>query len=67
MRDEDFEQLRLSVREAGKIRRGKTAPSRWFEFEPQDVRAIRKRLGVSQSEFALMIGGEVRYQPLDRL
>ena len=31
-------------------------PSRVTEFAPADVKAIRRRLGKSQSEFALMIG-----------
>jgi putative transcriptional regulator len=34
-------------------------PSRTTTFNPADVRAIRKKLDKSQSEFALMIGVSV--------
>ncbi len=34
-------------------------PSRGTEFEPDDVRAIRRSLGKFQTEFALMIGVRV--------
>jgi len=48
-----------SVRQAGRIRRGKARPSRVFRFRPADIRSIRVTLGKSQSEFALMIGVSV--------
>ena len=54
-----FEELLESVREAGRIRRGEAKPSRVFHFTPTDVKAIRARLGKSQSQFALMIGVSV--------
>jgi putative transcriptional regulator len=56
MRKEDFENLVESVCQAGRIRRGEEKPSRVVEFAPVDVKAIRQRLGKSQSEFACMIG-----------
>jgi putative transcriptional regulator len=59
MKKEDFENLVESVRQAGRIRRGEEQPSRVVEFAPVDVKAIRKRLGKSQSEFACMIGVSV--------
>lgn len=59
MKKADFEALATSIKEAGKIRRGKKRPSRVFSFEPSDVKAIRKKLGKSQSEFAYMIGVSV--------
>jgi putative transcriptional regulator len=59
MRKQDFENLVESVRQAGRIRRGEVAPSRVVEFAPVDVRAIRRQLGKSQSEFARMIGVSV--------
>jgi putative transcriptional regulator len=52
----DFQSLVKSVRQAGRIRRGKARPSRVFHFRPADIRSIRDSLGKSQSEFALMIG-----------
>jgi putative transcriptional regulator len=59
MRKQDFEKLVQSVRQAGRIRRGEAAPSRVTEFAPVDVKAVRLRLGKSQSEFAQMIGVSV--------
>ena len=56
MKKQDFDQLAASVRQAGAIRRGEMAPSRTTEFAPMDIKAIRKQLNKSQSEFALMIG-----------
>jgi putative transcriptional regulator len=59
MNKKQFDELAASIRQAGAIRRGEMKPSRVTEFAPEDVRAIRKRLGKSQSEFALMIGVSV--------
>jgi putative transcriptional regulator len=59
MRKQDFENLVESIRHAGRIRRGEAAPSRVTEFAPVDVRAVRRRLGKSQAEFARMIGVSV--------
>jgi putative transcriptional regulator len=56
VKKKDFEKLVASVKQAGKIKRGKLKPSRVFRFKPADIKAIRDKLGVSQSEFALMIG-----------
>lgn len=59
MRKSEFEALAASLREAGQIRRGAVRPTRVTTFRPADVRAIRAKLGKSQSEFALMIGVSV--------
>lgn len=59
MRKSEFEELVASVREAGRIRRGERAPARRFTFKPAHVRKIRAGLGLSQSEFALLIGVSV--------
>ena len=56
MNEKDFKSLTNSVKQAGKIRRGEVKPSRTTIFKPADVRAIRTKLGKSQSEFALLIG-----------
>jgi putative transcriptional regulator len=56
MKQRDFENLVASVKEAGKIRRGKLKPSRMTRSEVPDIKAIRSKLGKSQSEFAAMIG-----------
>ncbi len=59
LKKELFEELVESIKQAGKIHRGEAKPSRRFEYAPEDIKAIRKRLGRSQSEFALMIGVSV--------
>jgi putative transcriptional regulator len=59
MKDNDFQNIVRSVKQAGRIRRGSMKPSRTTTFNPADVRAIRKKLDKSQSEFALMIGVSV--------
>jgi len=59
VKKKDFDKLVVSVKQAGKIKRGKLKPSRVFRFKPADIKAIREKLGVSQSEFALMIGVSV--------
>ena len=59
MKNADFERLVTSVRQAGRIKRGEMQPARKFEVRAEDVKAIRAKLGKSQSEFALMIGVSV--------
>jgi putative transcriptional regulator len=59
MKKTDFDNLTESVRQVGAIRRGEAKPSRVTEIAPLDVKAIRQRLGKSQSQFALMIGVSV--------
>ena len=59
MKKKDFDELVTSVRQAGKIRRKEISPSRVTNFKPADVKAIRKKLGMSQPEFAMMIGVSV--------
>ena len=56
MNPTDFKKLAASLKQAGKIRRGRLRPARVTPFHPADVRAIRKKLDVTQAEFALMIG-----------
>jgi len=59
VKKKDFDELVTSVRQAGKIRRKEISPSRVTNFKPADVKAIRKKLGMSQPEFAMMIGVSV--------
>jgi len=59
MRKNNFDKLVSSVKQAGRIRRGEMKPARVFVFRPADIKAIRRRLKKSQSEFALMIGVSV--------
>jgi putative transcriptional regulator len=59
VKEEAFQDLMSSVRQAGRIRRGTLKSSRTTVFKPEDVKAVRAGLGASQSEFALMIGVSV--------
>jgi putative transcriptional regulator len=59
MKDSAFHELLMSVRQAGRVGRGTAGPARCRVFQPADVRAVRAKLGVSQAEFALMIGVSV--------
>ena len=59
MKQNDFDRLVTSIKQAGAIRRGRLRPGRVTEFRPDDVRAIRTKLDKSQAEFALMIGVSV--------
>ncbi len=59
MKNDDFQDLMKSIKQAGEIKRGKMKASRTVEFKPADVRQIRNKAGKSQTEFALMIGVSV--------
>ncbi len=59
MKEGAFRELVTSVRQAGRIRRGRVRRSRVTVFRPANVRAVRTKLGQSQTEFALMIGVSV--------
>lgn len=56
MKTEAFEELLASVHQAGRIRRGSIRASRVTTFKPADIKATRKKLRASQSDFAAMIG-----------
>ena len=55
-----FHELAESVRWMGKHMRGEAKASRVFEVPEPDVQAIRKKTGLSQSEFAGMIRVSVK-------
>ena len=59
MKQNNFDRLVASVKQAGAIRRGQLRPGRVTELQAEDVRAIRNKLAKSQEEFALMIGVSV--------
>jgi putative transcriptional regulator len=56
MKKDDFSKLVQSIKQAGQIKRGKRKPSRAFRYRIPNIKTIRSKLKVSQSEFALMIG-----------
>ena len=59
MKEEAFQELVASVRQAGRIKRGTLKASRTTVFRPADVKAVRVRLGASQDGLALMMGVSV--------
>jgi putative transcriptional regulator len=60
MNDELFKELAQSVREGGAILRGRKKPSRAFSIDEPDVAAIRNEYGLSQDQFAALLGISVR-------
>jgi len=56
MKTKEFEELLKSIDEARAIRAGRRKPSRVITFNPVEVKTIRKRLHVSQMQFAHLIG-----------
>ncbi|MBI2926770.1 MAG: helix-turn-helix domain-containing protein [Verrucomicrobia bacterium] len=59
MKPELFEEFLESVRDGGAILRGEKRPSRSFELSQPDVGAIRAELGLSQEQFARLLGVRV--------
>ena len=59
MKDRDFKDLLTSIDQARKIHRDEMKPGRVFKFRPIFITRIRKRLHVSQSRFAHIIGVSV--------
>lgn len=56
MSDELFAELLESVRQGGAILRGEQEASHTFLVEAPDVKRIRERFELSQSEFAALLG-----------
>ncbi|MCD4692166.1 MAG: helix-turn-helix domain-containing protein [Calditrichales bacterium] len=56
MNDKLFQELMDSVKQGGAILRGDAKPSRVFNFENPDVKAIREKYGLSQNKFAKLLG-----------
>lgn len=50
-----FDELIESLKEAKAIAQGQAQPSRRFELKRMDVKAIREKTGLSQSQFAQLI------------
>ena len=50
-----FDDLVQSLKEAKAISKGEVRASRRFEIMPTDVKAVRKQIGLSQSEFARLM------------
>ncbi len=56
MKEEIFQELLESIREAGSILREEREPSRVFVLEELDIKEIRKRYNMSQEKFAGLLG-----------
>ena len=56
MKTKEFEELLKSIDEARAIKAGRRKPSRVMTFSPIKVKSIRRRLHVSQTQFAHLIG-----------
>lgn len=55
-----FEELLESVREGGAVLRGEKEASRTFVIESPDVKNIRERYALSQTEFSALLGISVK-------
>ena len=60
MNEIEFELLKESITQAGEIKRGQRKPARRRVLKTPKIKKIRGELGVSQEEFASMIGVSVR-------
>ena len=56
MKDKMFNELLESVREGGKILRGKAKPSRTFMMEAPNVKKIRANYELSKNKFVTLWG-----------
>lgn len=56
MNKKHFDELLESLRQGAEIASGKKKPSRKFHVDNPDVKAIRKKLKLSQSQFARLMG-----------
>ena len=56
MKEEPFNELLESVRQAGQIRKGQSKASKHTVIEEPDVHAIREKYEMSQQEFSSLLG-----------
>jgi len=56
MKEEIFNELSESIKQAGKIRRGEVQASRKTVISDPDVTQIRKKYDMNQHEFAALLG-----------
>ena len=60
MKDEDFEKLVTSIKQMRAMMKGEDVPHKRTSYPATDVKALRKRLHLTQEKFAAMIGVSVR-------
>lgn len=56
MKEDMFNELLESIKEAGEIRQGKIEPLRYTKIHEPDVAGIREKYGMTQQEFASLLG-----------
>ena len=56
MKKELFDELLGSLKDGGKILNGKAHPSRAFQFKEPEIQKLRIKYGLSQNNFANLIG-----------
>ncbi len=56
MKQELFDKFIESIRQAGKIIRKEEKPSRVFKIKKVNVKSVRTKVGLSQTEFAMVLG-----------
>ena len=56
MKKELFAELITSIKQGGKILKGRAKPKRTFKYDELDVKKIRQRLGLSQTKFSALLG-----------
>lgn len=59
MNDKTFERILEGVRQSGQYLRGELEPSRRFQVEPKGIKLVRESYGMTQPEFAEMLGVSV--------
>ncbi len=59
MNENTFDEFLESLRQGGEILQGTAAPSRRFAVEAIDVRRIRENYGLTQQQFAALLGVSV--------
>jgi putative transcriptional regulator len=60
MNDEDFQKLLKSVKQMGTIMRGEKLAHRKTTLTDPNVKDLRERIGLTQTDFSQMIGVSIR-------
>jgi putative transcriptional regulator len=60
MKDEDFQKLLLSVKQMGTLMRSEKLTHRRTTLTDLNVKRLRERTGLTQSDFSQMIGVSIR-------
>ena len=55
MKKELFAELIESIKQGGKILKGRAKPKRAFKYAELDIKKIRQRLGLSQTKFSALL------------